>query len=206
MATASGKRLNDWIRTDKAKSYLAALSAITGIAVIELLEVGEGNQPTWGHPKVSIRFAQWCSDDFAVQVDGWIDELMTTGSVSIVPKTYGEALIEAGRLALENEEIKIINSQLNEENQQLSEAVDELFSYSSIVRIAKFNKCDEKLFNWRLLKNASKNSGLEIKRVPCPRFGEKLLYPHDAWRLAYPAFNLPETTTLKIVIAQSLAI
>jgi hypothetical protein len=38
---------------------------------------------TWGHPKVAIRFAQWCSDDFAIQVDTWIDELLTTGQVTI---------------------------------------------------------------------------------------------------------------------------
>jgi hypothetical protein len=95
-------------------------------------------------------------------------------------------------------ELEIINSQLVEENQQLSEAVDELFSYSSIIRIAKFNKCDEKLFNWRLLKNASNNLGTEVKKVPCPRYGTKSLYSHDAWRLAYPAFKLPETTTLVV--------
>ena len=86
MATASGKRLNNWMQTDKSKSYLETLSAITGIPAIELLEVGEGNQPTWGHPKVALRFAQWCSDEFAVQIDFWIDELMTTGSVSIAPQ------------------------------------------------------------------------------------------------------------------------
>lgn len=86
MAIASGKQLYGWTRTDKSKSYLETLSAITQKSVIELIEIGEGNQPTWGHPKVAIRFAQWCSDEFAVQVDFWIDELMATGSVSIAPE------------------------------------------------------------------------------------------------------------------------
>jgi KilA-N domain len=87
MAVASGKRLNNWIQTDKSKSYLEALSSVTGIPVTELVEISQGgipeNQGTWGHPKVALRFAQWCSDDFAVQVDFWIDELITTGTVSI---------------------------------------------------------------------------------------------------------------------------
>ena len=90
MATAARKKLNDWCRLKSSESYLETLSAIAGIPVIELLEVGEGNQPTWGHPKISIRFAQWCSDDFAVQVDFWIDELMTNGTVSIAPQPEPE--------------------------------------------------------------------------------------------------------------------
>lgn len=84
MATASGKQLNDWVRLNKANCYLETLSAITGIPVMELLYVPGGNTGTWAHPKVAIRFAQWCSDEFAVQVDFWIDELLTTGKVEIV--------------------------------------------------------------------------------------------------------------------------
>jgi hypothetical protein len=90
MAVASGKRLNNWIQTDKSKSYLEALSSVAGIPVTELVEISQGgipeNQGTWGHPKVALRFAQWCSDEFAIQVDFWIDELMTTGTVSIAPQ------------------------------------------------------------------------------------------------------------------------
>jgi len=57
---------------------------------------------TWGHPKVAIRFAQWCSDSFAVQVDCWIDELMTTGSVSLSsPAPAGASLLEQDLKAIE---------------------------------------------------------------------------------------------------------
>ena len=83
MATASGKQLYGWSRTDKAKSYLETLSAVTQKSVTELLCVGEGNTGTWGHPKVAIRFAQWCSDEFSIQVDSWIDELLTTGKIDL---------------------------------------------------------------------------------------------------------------------------
>lgn len=87
---------------------------------------------------------------------------------------------------------------LEESNQALSEAVDELFNYSSIIRIAKFNGISEGRFKWHRLKTVSAQLGLEIKRVPCARFGTKNLYSHDAWRVAYPHVNLPETTTLVV--------
>jgi anti-repressor protein len=87
---------------------------------------------------------------------------------------------------------------LKEENQQLAEAVDELFEYSSILRVAKYNNMSEKAFDWRKLKAAAIAVGEEIKRVPCPRFETKLLYPHSAWRFCYPEVRLPETTTLRL--------
>lgn len=93
MASASGKRLNNWTQTEKANSYLEALSVGTGIPVPTLLYVSDGN-PAWGHPKVALRFAQWCNDEFAIQVDSWIDELLTTGSVSITQPELPPSAIE----------------------------------------------------------------------------------------------------------------
>lgn len=195
MATASGKRLNNWIQTDKSKSYLETLSTVTGKPVSILLELEHGNT-TWGHPKVAIRFAQWCSDEFAVQVDSWVDELITTGSVSIAPKTPLELAKEQVRLheqlELQAEQIRLLEF----DNERQSEVIDELFDYSSIIRIAKYNNCCETNFKWHKLKSASKMIGVVVKVAPCPRFTTKNLYSHDAWRLAYPGIALPETTTL----------
>lgn len=122
-----------------------------------------------------------------------------------LPKTYAEALLEAGRLALENEKLveekallEAEKAMLEEENHTLAEAVDELFDYSSIIRIAKFYKVSEKLFSWRSLKAASIRMGIEIKQVPDPRFETKNLYSHDVWRVCYPQYRLPETTTLVV--------
>lgn len=89
MAKASGKLFADWKRLKTSESYLQTLSSIMGIPIIQLIEVKVGNlgelSGTWGHPKVALRFAQWCSDEFAVQVDCWIDELLTTGKVELEP-------------------------------------------------------------------------------------------------------------------------
>lgn len=85
MATASGKLLGHWRELKGTNTYLEALSEAIGIAIPLLLEVTDGN-PTWAHPRIGIKFAAWCSPQFEVQVTGWIDELMTTGSVSIAPQ------------------------------------------------------------------------------------------------------------------------
>lgn len=91
------------------------------------------------------------------------------------------ALVEAEerKLLLEKENTELLN-----EVNQLSEICDELFDYSSILRIAKFNNVSETLFTWRKLKQISENLNLEIKKAPCPRYGEKNLYHHDVWRIA----------------------
>lgn len=95
MAAIGGKLFADWYRLKTTQSYLSTLSTVTGIPITDnhagssLVSVIQGigiEQGTWGHRKVAIRFAQWCSDEFAIQVDFWIDELLNTGSVSIASK------------------------------------------------------------------------------------------------------------------------
>lgn len=70
MAQATNKKVNDWTRLESAKSYLVALSTSTGIPVDRLvntkLDGANEDRGTWAHRKVAIRFAQWCSDEFAV--------------------------------------------------------------------------------------------------------------------------------------------
>jgi hemerythrin len=101
MAKAAGKLFADWQRLKTTKSYLDTLSRIMGIPIIQLIEVNVGNlgsgSGTYGHPKVAIRFAQWCSDEFAVQVDTWIEELLLTGKVEL--NQNQQNLLEAQRLA-----------------------------------------------------------------------------------------------------------
>jgi hypothetical protein len=91
MAQACGKLLADWKRLKSTSEYLEAFQSAMGIPIAELVEIHMGvevggrpeNQGTWLHPKVALRFAQWCSPHFAVQVDCWIDELLTTGKVQL---------------------------------------------------------------------------------------------------------------------------
>lgn len=199
IAKASGKKFAKWFENDSTHRYLQVVEQGVGIRIAELVERNVG-KPTFAHPKVALRFSQWCSEELAYQVDCWLDELLTTGSVSIVkPKTALELAKEQVKLLekieLQKEQIKI----LEDDNDRQAEIIDELFDYSSIVRVAKYNQCDEKAFKWHALKSASNVLGLKIKKAPCPRFTTKNLYHHDAWRLAYPNYNLPETTTIKVI-------
>lgn len=132
-----------------------------------------------------------------------LPSIRKTGSyaVELKPKTALELAKEQVALLERLELLELENAMLNSENNLLSEAVDDLFSYSSIIRVAKFNNVSESCFNWRTLLAASKAVKSEVKKVPCPRFEYKNLYSHDAWRLAYPSYELPETTTLTIVAA-----
>lgn len=119
-----------------------------------------------------------------------------------LPETYIEAL----EALVKSEKDKLIlqaeNEMLEADNLVLSEAVDELNSYSSIVRVAKFNHVNEKTFRWQSLKAMSMKMGIEVKKVPCPRFLTKNLYHHDVWRYLYPDAHLPETTTAILVAAK----
>jgi len=90
MAKASGKLLGHWNVLKSTNEYLFILERSIGIPIDQLVEINESTglnetRGTWLHPKVALRFAQWCSAEFAVQVDCWIDELLTTGKVELQP-------------------------------------------------------------------------------------------------------------------------
>ena len=123
-----------------------------------------------------------------------------------LPQTYVEALKalvqaeeEKEALALENSMQAVQIDELEEDVDRLSEIADELFNYSSIIRIAKLNNVNEKVYNWRKLKAASNVKGVEVKQSPCQRYGVKNIYSHDAWKAAYPEAKLPETSGLATV-------
>ena len=87
MAKATGKQFKHWNENKSSKAYLEALSSVAGIPTTELIDTIQGgipgNQGTWAHKKVALRFAQWCNPEFAVWVDFQIDELMTNGKVDL---------------------------------------------------------------------------------------------------------------------------
>jgi len=120
-----------------------------------------------------------------------------------LPQTYIEALKSLVESEEAKEQLKLENSILEaqvedliEDTERQSEIIDELYDYSSIIRIAKYNDVSEKNYSWRKLKAASKVLGLEIKVAPCQRFGYKNIYSHDAWKAAYPKINLPELSAI----------
>lgn len=146
MAQATGKNLGHWLENKATHSYLDVMSSKIGIptmaqnqgfqALVEIRKGGDVTKSgTWGHPKVAIRFAQWCSDEFAVQVDIWTDELMTTGKVELarqqqaiapsVPQDYIEALEAHLKSEKEKKLLAAANEQLEQEKQVLQLAIAE---------------------------------------------------------------------------------
>lgn len=215
LCATHGKRFHNWNRTQTAKDYLTALAETLAQSdahictpdklIISDVDAIGGNSGTWGHPLVAIEVARWISPAFGVWCNQHVKTLIESGSTAIaqpiqpqLPQTYLEALkalvaAEEQRTLLEAEK-----ALLEKTNLALAETVDELFDYSSILRVSKFNGVSEKVFSWHRLKAVSEQLGAEIKRVPSPRFEYQNLYSHDAWRVAYPNVRLPETTTLVV--------
>ena len=203
MAQASGKLFGHWNNLKSTKSYLQALESVIGIAITDLVQVIQGgdpqNQGTWGHPKVAIRFAQWCSDEFAVQVDIWTDELMTTGKVEIapaqpaLPQDYEEALsallesvreqkaLAAALIVSERKQIKLTAA-----NQQLIEA-----NLSLEIEVETLEPKAER-YDLILATDGWMTGEEIIKQLAIPKFSVRKLY--DILRSEKVLFKRPDGT------------
>jgi len=172
-----------------------------------VIQTGRGNQTARLIPEDLI--VEWLPKDnpemasklmrlgvrmFLHQMAGY--EVTTTAIAT--PQNYIEALEALLASEKEKQILEAEREMLEAENAHLSEMVDELYEYSSIIRIAKFNNVTESSFRWQSLKAMSIKMGLEVKKVPCPRFVTKNLYHHDVWRYLYPEYQLPETTMITI--------
>lgn len=78
--TGQVKNVADWIRLKRTTESLSHLSSVTGIPISLLTRTVRGNfangeqQGTWIHPRLSVRFAMWLSDDFGLMVEDWVRE------------------------------------------------------------------------------------------------------------------------------------
>lgn len=98
MCKATGKLLGHYLENKGTKAYLKSLSSVIGIPITELVQVRQGGSPeeqgTWVHPRVATHLAQWCSVEFALQVSAWLDELLTTGVVTLTAPPPVDCLID----------------------------------------------------------------------------------------------------------------
>jgi len=78
MAKANGKEWAHYFRTDRASTYIEALSRNCEIAVTGLYFAKPGDG-TWIHPRLAVDFARWISPEFAVWMDGWFLESLAQG-------------------------------------------------------------------------------------------------------------------------------
>ena len=73
--------------------------------------------------------------------------------------------------------------------ENLETVLDNLLEWVSIIKVAQFNKVNEKAFNWRLLKAKSIELGYVVKKAESPRYGFQNLYHIDCFKVVYPMFN-----------------
>jgi hypothetical protein len=100
----------------------------------------------------------------------------------IKPKTRVE-LARENLALIENIELleqKVVN---------LDTVLDNLLEWVSIIKVSKFNKVPERIFEWRKLKSKSEELGYLIKKAESPRFGFQNLYHIDCFKSCYPQFN-----------------
>lgn len=100
MCKANGKLWNNYWRTDRASSYLEALSSNTGKSVLgpEGLVIslqGGDHSGTWVHERVAVDLARWLSPQFAVWMDGWfVEETKRQAAVSEAERKRIDARIK----------------------------------------------------------------------------------------------------------------
>lgn len=129
---------------------------------------------------------------------GSIGLQLTFEKLNEKPMTYIESLEALLKSEKEKEALRLKAVQQLLLIDAQSTALDDLFDYSSIIRIAKHNNCSEKAFSWRQLKSACAVLDLDIRKAPCPRYGSKNIYPHAAWSFVYPEVALPTTSILAL--------
>lgn len=92
--TGEGKKMRDWLNTDRSKAYLEAVSERWEIPPFDLVQTKSGKGGgSWIHPDLAVPFATWLSIDFELQVSDWIQEWMKTGQNPIAPAMTREDII-----------------------------------------------------------------------------------------------------------------
>lgn len=85
MSKVFGKRPVDWLRTDQAKRYVAALSEVHKCTSADLVIVRKGGmeQGTWIHEKLILPLARFLSVDFELWCDERLAEMFRIGITSV---------------------------------------------------------------------------------------------------------------------------
>ena len=71
----------------------------------------------------------------------------------------------------------------------LNTVLDNLLDWVSIIKIANHNGIKETYFNWRILKDKSRELGYSIKKAESPRYGYQNLYNLVVFKACYPSLN-----------------
>jgi hypothetical protein len=99
MCQANGKLWGHYYENRSTRKLLDGLSRSIGIPIDQLVQtVTTGpnvHRGTWVHRRVAIDLARWCSVDFAVMMNGWVEELLTKGRVELPQARPQATLVRA---------------------------------------------------------------------------------------------------------------
>ena len=176
-----GKKFADWIQ-DRVEQY----GFTQDVDYIVIPEIGKNG----GRPRNEYAIALDMAKELAMvertpkgkEARLYFIDCERRAQAAALPQDYLSALKE---LVTTLEEKKA----LEQDNALLNTIIDNEFGYSSILRAAQYLGVNEKTFNWRPLKRWTLESGLEVKRVPSPRFPYQNLYPIAAFEHCYPQFD-----------------
>lgn len=119
-----------WYANKGTKELLTDISSDIQIRTSDLIIVsrgGELHEHTWAHRYVVYHIAMWISSKFYVKVLKWLDELFTTGSVTLGKEKSCEE-IESRYMT----KIQLLESKLSESVHDLKSKEDELQNYDVI--------------------------------------------------------------------------
>lgn len=106
---------------------------------------------------------------------------------SSVPKSYAQALLEAGRLALELEQQQALLIETKEVLEEKTIQLDESKEWFSIKRMAYIVGKDWREFSWKMLKNESRVMEIEVKKIFDANYPKGVnVYHKDVWAIVYP--------------------
>lgn len=170
-----------------------------GDQVVEINLINEANLYRCvlrSNKKEAVIFQDWVVEEV-------LPSIRKTGSYGS-PKSYGEALIEAGKLQLEKEKLEaerdeairtkawisdkktatamVTASHLSREVNKLREEVGFNKEYATVKKVEIHTK---RKFRWKPLKDYSKTYELEIKKVSDVNYGTVNCYHADAWYNCY---------------------
>jgi hypothetical protein len=93
MAKSTGKLYADWYRLNSTQELMSVITQNMGIPMSLLIHTVKGTKHggTYGHKKIAIAFATWCSPEFFSLVIDWADNIITKGGY-IMPSATSEQL------------------------------------------------------------------------------------------------------------------
>ena len=123
------KRPNDWLATNETQSYLHAMCSALNTSMDGIIKTSKGRGGgTWLHPKLSVSFARWLSDDFAVWCDLQIDKIIHGERDSIDWGMLRHASKSSNKVA--NEILQMVRSEQGKETKH--------FHYANEAKLVNF--------------------------------------------------------------------